>query len=168
MVNSEVAVCVGGCSPAPGGAADYAAEIAAREVRILVGEHVGLDVAKGGVRLWPDAVVEGLDNVFLETAAARMRLHHRLPLCVAEFRVGDAQHVHLYARRHQRDHRMHVLWNARRGMQRNRGPHRVDILLRYPVAAQEVARGVRAVHLEAPLGLLCRYVSPMSWNVAPA
>ena len=59
MVNSEVAVCVDGCSPAPGGAADYAAEIAAREVRILVGEHVGLDVAKGGVRLWPDAVVEG-------------------------------------------------------------------------------------------------------------
>src|SRR6266404_413350 len=30
--------------------------------------------------------------------------------------------------------------------------HRVDILLRYPVATQEVARGVRAVHLEALVG----------------
>ena len=52
----------------------------------------------------------------------------------------------------KRNHRMHVLWNARRGVQRDRGPHRVDILLRYPVAAQEVARGVRAVHLETLIG----------------
>src|ERR1700746_1517078 len=90
MVNSRVAVSVNGCSAVPGGAADHAAEVAAREVWIFVGEHVGLDVAEGGMRLVPDAVVEGLDDVFLETAAARMRLHHRLALRVGEFGVGNA------------------------------------------------------------------------------
>src|ERR1700720_3183398 len=149
MVNSRAAVCVDGCSPAPGGAADYAAEIAAREMRILVGEHVGLYVAEGSVRLVFDAVVEGLDDVFLEAVAARMRPHHRLALRVGEFAIGNTQHVHLDARRHQRDHRVHVLRNAGRGVQRDRGPHRVDILPRYAAAAQEVAGGVRAVHLEA-------------------
>src|SRR6202007_5551 len=89
MVNSRVAVSVDGCSAVPGGAADHAAEISRREMRVLVGEHVGLDVAEGGMRLVPDAVVEGLDDVFLETAAARMRLHHRLALRVGEFGVGN-------------------------------------------------------------------------------
>ena len=96
-------------------------------MRVLVGEHVGLDVAEGSVRLVLDAVVERLDDVFLEVAAARIRPHHRLALCVGEVGVGDTQHVHLYARRHQRNNRVHVLWNARRGVQRDRGPHRVDI-----------------------------------------
>ncbi len=41
-------------------AADDAAEIAAGEVRLLVGDDVGLDIAEGGVRLMPDADVEGL------------------------------------------------------------------------------------------------------------
>src|ERR1700730_971665 len=101
MVNSRVVICVDECSAVPGGAADHAAEIAAPEVRIFVGEHVGLDVAEGGMRLVPDAVVEGLDDFFLETAAARMRLYHRLALRVGEFGGGNAQHVHLHARGHQ-------------------------------------------------------------------
>src|ERR1700680_4721082 len=78
MVNSRVVICVDGCSAVPGGAADHAAEIAAREVRIFVGEHVGLDVAEGGMRLVPDAVVEGLGDFFLETAAWGGGLVHRL------------------------------------------------------------------------------------------
>src|ERR1700732_2417990 len=45
MLTSRNAVCADGCSPVPSGAADGAAEIAADEVRVLVGEHVGLDVA---------------------------------------------------------------------------------------------------------------------------
>jgi hypothetical protein len=53
-------------------------------------------------------------------------------------------------------------------MQRDRGPHRIDILLRYPVAAQEVARGVRAVQLEALIGAAVPMHQPMSWNIAPA
>src|SRR5712692_666270 len=67
-------------SAAPGGFSDDAAEIAAREERILVREHVGLDVAEGRLRLVLDAVVEGLDDVLLEMRAARMRGHHRLAL----------------------------------------------------------------------------------------
>ena len=36
------------------------------EVRILVGEDVGLDVAERGAGLMLDAVVEGMDDIFLE------------------------------------------------------------------------------------------------------
>src|SRR5258707_7574575 len=126
-------VSVDGCLRPPSGAADHTAEISRREMRVLVGEHVGLDVAECSVRLVPDAVVEGLDDVFLEAVAARMRLHNRLALRVGKFGIGNAEHVHLYARRHQCNHRMHVLSNDRRGMQRDRGPHRVDILLGYAV-----------------------------------
>ena len=39
---------------------------------LLVRDHVGLDVAEGGIRLVLDAVVEGLDDVFLEVVGARM------------------------------------------------------------------------------------------------
>src|ERR1700722_6667930 len=60
-------------SHAPGGAADHAAEIDWREIRVLVGEHVGLDVAEGRARLVPDAVVERLDDVFLELRGADAR-----------------------------------------------------------------------------------------------
>src|SRR5947208_2137892 len=58
--------------PAPGGVADHAAEIAARETRILIREHVGLHIAEGRFGLVLDAVVEGLDDVFLEVRAARV------------------------------------------------------------------------------------------------
>src|SRR5882757_6403113 len=112
MVNSRVVICVDGCSAVPGGATNHAAEISRREMRVLVGEHVGLDVAEGSMRLVPDAVVEGLDDLFLEAVAARMRLHHRPALCVGKFGISNAQHVHLYARRQERNHRVHVLWNA--------------------------------------------------------
>src|SRR6202521_1278286 len=100
MVNSRVVICADGCSAVPGGATDHAAEISRREMRVLVGEHVSLDVAERSVRLVPDAVVEGLDDVFLEAVAARMRLHNRLALRVGKFGIGNAEHVHLYARRH--------------------------------------------------------------------
>jgi hypothetical protein len=53
-------------------------------------------------------------------------------------------------------------------MQRDRGPHRVDILLRYAVAAQEVRAAFAPSTSKRSLALLCRYVSPTSWNIAPA
>ena len=53
-------------SASPGGPADDAAEVAAVEVWLLVRDHVGLDVAEGGIGLVLDAVIEGLDDVFLE------------------------------------------------------------------------------------------------------
>src|SRR5580704_7382867 len=74
---------LGGSLPAPSGSSDDAAEIAAGEVHILIREHVGLDVAEGRLRLVLDAVVEGLDDVFLEMRSTRMCMHHRLALRVA-------------------------------------------------------------------------------------
>src|SRR3979409_2639312 len=64
--------------PSPGGGADHAAEIDAGEVRVLIREHVGVDVAEGRLRLVLVAVVEGLDDVFFETRATRWSMQHRL------------------------------------------------------------------------------------------
>src|SRR3984885_7720634 len=95
--------------PAPGGSPDDAAEIDAGEVRVLVGEHVGVDIAEGRIRLVLVAVIEGLDDVFLETRGTRMYMHHRLALRVAVLRIGYAKDVHFDAGRHQSDDRLHVL-----------------------------------------------------------
>src|SRR5271169_5747154 len=48
------------------------------EMRLLVGEHVGLGVAECRRRLVLDAVIERLHDVFLEVLRARMRVHHGL------------------------------------------------------------------------------------------
>src|SRR6201993_1775606 len=74
----------------PRGGADRAAEIDASEVRVLIREHVGVDVAEGRLRLVLVAVVEGLDDVLLETRSTRMRMHHRLALRVAVFGMSQA------------------------------------------------------------------------------
>ncbi len=47
---------------------------------------------------------------------------------------------------------MHVLRDARRRVQGNRGPDHFDILLRDAVASEEVTRGIRAIDFES-LGL---------------
>src|SRR6202022_3050008 len=131
--------------PAPGGSSDHAAEIAALEVRILVRQHVGLDVAEGCLRLVLDAVVEGLDDVFLEMRRPRMGVHDRIAFRVAILGIAQSEHIHFDAGRHQSYDRVHVLRAAGGCAQCDRGPDGVDILLRDTVAAQEVTRGIGAV-----------------------
>src|SRR3977135_2586133 len=77
-----------GPSAPPGRSADHAAEITAPESRVLVREHVGLDVAECRVGLMLDAVVEGLNDVFLELLGPRMRVHHRFALRFAVAGIG--------------------------------------------------------------------------------
>src|SRR5258706_13547832 len=101
-------------SSTPGGSSDHAAEIDAGEVRILVCEYVGVDVAEGRLRLVLVAVVEGLDDVFLETRATRMCMHHRLALRVAVFGISQPKDIHFDAGCHQSYDRVHVLRDARR------------------------------------------------------
>ena len=50
---------------------------------------------------------------------------------------------------------MHMRWDARRGVQRDRGPDRLDFALCYAVAAEEVAGSIGAVDLET---LMCACV----------
>src|SRR5258708_8664768 len=133
---------------APGGSPDHAAEVAGLESRVLVREHVRLDVAEGGVGLVPDAVVEGLDDIFLEVLGTRMRAQDGLALCTAVVGIGQAQDIHLDAGRHQSDDRMHVLRDAWRRMQRDRRPDRIDVLSGNAVTAQEIAGGIRTVDLK--------------------
>src|SRR6266851_1872603 len=137
------------CLAGPGGGADHAAEIHGSEGGILVREHVGLDIAKGRLGLVVDAIVERLDDLFLEAARARVRADDRFALGVGELGKGEAEHVHLDARGEERDDGMHVLRDAGCRVQRDRGPHRLDVALGDAMTPQEIAGGVGAVHLEA-------------------
>jgi hypothetical protein len=58
-----------------------AAKITAVEMRILVRQHVGFDVAKGRIRPVLDPVVESIDNIFLEMRRPRERFHDCFALC---------------------------------------------------------------------------------------
>src|SRR5258706_8010334 len=135
--------------PSPGRGADHAAEIDLGEVRVLIREHVGVDVAEGGLRLVLVAVVEGLDDVFFETRATRMCVHHRLALRVAVLGISEPEHIHFDARRHQSYDRVHVRGDTRSRVQGDRGPDRFNVLLMDSVASQEVTGGICAVNLEA-------------------
>src|SRR5580704_12900978 len=92
--------------PSPGGGADHAAEVAAPEGRIFVRENIGFHVAEGCLGLVLDAVIEGLDDVFLETRSTRMCMHHRLALRVGVFGISYAKYVHFDAGRYQSYDRM--------------------------------------------------------------
>jgi hypothetical protein len=78
-----------------------------------------------------------------------MGAHHGLPLRIVAVRIGQAQYIHLHPRRHRRHHGVHVLRNARSGMQRDRGSQRVHILRGNDIAAQKIPRRIGAVRLEA-------------------
>ena len=108
-----------------------------------------LTVPKVVSRLAVEAVVEGLDDLFLEMAGARVRADHRFALGLGELGKGDAEHVHLDAGGDERDDGMHVPRDAGRRVQRDRGPHRLDVLLGDAMAPEEITGDIGAVHLEA-------------------
>ena len=70
-------------------AADHTAEIAPHEVGVLVGQNISLHIAEGGFWLVPDAVVKGLNDVFLETGSAGISRDYRLALRIRELLIGD-------------------------------------------------------------------------------
>ncbi len=128
---------------------DQAAEVQASVARVLQGEDVGLHVAEGGLRLAERAFRERGNDAFLEVCLARVREHHGVALVARELVVGQAQHVHLDAVRHEGDHRLLMARNARRGVQSDGIPDQFDVAVGDPVAAQEVACRIRTVDLEA-------------------
>src|SRR5437764_14817525 len=79
------------CSARPARSPDHSAEIAALEAGVLVGEDVGLDVAERRVGLALDAIVEGLDDVFLEMRGARIGRGHGLALRIRALVIGDTE-----------------------------------------------------------------------------
>ena len=81
----------------PSGSANHAAEVAAPEGRILICEHVGLNVAKCGLWLVLYPVIESLDDVFLEMIGARVCMHNTLAFTVAILSVSETEHVHFDA-----------------------------------------------------------------------
>src|ERR1700736_5652755 len=136
------------CLAGPRRGANHTAEILGPKRGILVGEHVGVDSAEGGLGLVVEAVVEGLDYLFLEAAGARGRADYGFVLGVGELGKSDAEHVHLDAGSDKRNDGMHVRWDAGRGMQRDGGPDRLDLALGDAMAAEEVTGSIGAVDLE--------------------
>jgi hypothetical protein len=103
----------------------HLAEVAAMEVWLLVGDHVRFDVAERRVGLVLDTVVEGLDDVLLESRRAREGGDDRFTFNIRIFRIGKAEHVHLDARCDQCHDRVHMDGNARRRVQRDGRPYRI-------------------------------------------
>src|SRR5215472_1529610 len=91
----------------PGRGADHPAEILGPEGGILVGEHIGLDVAKGRLGLLVDSVVKCRDDLFLEAVGARMCVDDGFALGLRELGECNAKHVHFDARGNKRDEGMH-------------------------------------------------------------
>src|SRR5205807_2937819 len=151
-----------------GGAADHAAEILGPEPGVLIGKHIGFDIAEGRLGLVVNAVIEGLDDLFFEAAGTRMRVDNRFTLGIREFGKSDAEHVHLDAGGDERDDGMHVLWDAGCRVQRNRGPHRIDVLLRDAVARRKSRATLAPSTSKRSYWLAYSGVRPMSWNMAPA
>src|SRR5260370_38187886 len=108
MVGGAARTCLAG----PSRGADHAAEILGSEGGILVSEHVGFDVAEGRLGLVVDAVVEGLDDLFLEAAGARVRAEDGFAFSLRELGKSDPEYVHLDAGGDERGDRQQVLRKA--------------------------------------------------------
>src|SRR5260221_76192 len=134
------------------------------EVRFLVGDYVGLDIAEGCLRFVLDAVVERLDDVFLEPLGARVGVDCGLTLGVAVFRIGQAEHLHFNAGRNQSDYGVMywgitgVVWSAIAVQTVSMSAGEIPWPRRNSFAAFAPSTSKRSV------ALLCRRVSPMSWN----
>src|ERR1700738_366842 len=139
-------------SAAPRGVTDHTAEVATVEVGILVSEYVCFHVSEGSFRLVFDAVVEGLQDILFEILCSRVRLNDFLPVGVREAGVIDSEHIHFNTGGYEGDDRMHVLRNAGRSVKCNRCPYVGDVLLRNPMTAQEVTRGICSIHFKAVCG----------------
>src|SRR5580704_16925018 len=82
-------ICENLTSRGPRRCADHAAEVAALEGGVLVRKNVCLDVAECRMRLVLEAIVECLDDVFLEVITARMCLEHHVSLRIAVLGIGE-------------------------------------------------------------------------------
>ncbi len=91
-----------------------------------------------------------------------------LALRIGELVVAAAGDVHAGARLHQRDLRAHELRYARRRVESDGVPDRLDIAFGYPVRPKKITRGIRAVHFKAQLAAFIACGEPMSWNMEAA
>ena len=118
------------------------------EPRLLILQHIGLHIAERGLRTMAQAVGKRADDALLEPFSARMRMHHRLALHGAERGVIHAQHIHLDTSGDQRHGRAQMLRHARRGVQGNRQPDLLDVVIAEPVRFEKRRCRVGAVHFE--------------------
>ena len=84
------------CLARPSRGAYHAAEILGPERGILVGENIGVDSAEGRLGLVVEAVVEGLDDLFLEAAGARVRADNDFEMTNAKSFFSKEDFAKLY------------------------------------------------------------------------
>ena len=128
---------------------DYAAEISWLKGLLFVLDHVCVNVTERRIGPMLIAVIEFLDDVFLEVRTAGMGFYDLFSIRVAVRFVFYSQDIHFNASGDERDNGMHVLRNAGRGVKRNRRPYGFQIVLSDATRTQEFASGVGAVDFEA-------------------
>ena len=128
---------------------DYAAEVSWLKGLLFVLNHVCIDVTERRIGLMLIAVIEFLDDLFLEVWTAGMGFYDLFSIRVAVRFVFYSQDIHFNASGDERDNGMHVLGNTGRGVKRNRRPYGFQIVRSDATRPQEFARGVRAVDFEA-------------------
>lgn len=72
-----------------------------------------------------------------------------VPLRIGEFIIAKANQVHHHAFGSRCSDGVQMRWNSRRRVHRDRKPDSLDISFRNVVVPQEIARRIRAIHLEA-------------------
>ena len=94
-------------------------------------------------------VIECFDDLMPEVVAAWIGGNHSRTLFIREVVIVAARHIHSGSSLHQGDHRMHMFRDAWGRVEGDCQPNCLDISFGDPMTSQKIARGVRAVHLEA-------------------
>lgn len=93
MLAFGVIVASPGSSTPPCRCTNHAAEIAAMEMGLLVGDHIDFDVAERSIGLVPDTVIERLDDVLLKVLGTRMGVYDGFAIGIREGLITSAEHI---------------------------------------------------------------------------
>src|SRR5262245_33214559 len=98
-------------------------------------------------------LIECFEDLMREVMATWIGGNHSLTLFIGELVIVAARHIHSGPSLHQGDLRAHMFWDAWGRVEGDGKPDFLDISFGHPMTSKKIARGVRAVHLEAQLTL---------------
>src|SRR6516165_9892667 len=119
------------------------------KVRILERQDVVVEGPEGAVGAVLHALIEGVNDSVLEVRFPGKGSDSGLTLRVGKLVVAAAGHIHAGPGLHQRDLRTHKFRYARRCVESDGVPNRLDIAFGDAVPPKKITRGIRAIHFEA-------------------
>jgi hypothetical protein len=131
-----------------------AAQIHSLKCGIFERQKIVVEGAESRVGPPLHALVERIDHVVLETKGSRISSDDRVTLTVREAFISATGDIHTCPHLNKRYLRMHMLGNAGRRMQCDRGPHFINVGFRNVVSSEEAARRVGPVHFKAALTIV--------------